>query len=152
MRKWYFSIAAKNYKHREDSFRTPQVSGTRFMNGLLIVDFEILMDTFKLAVNRAMSIMQENGATPYRLEGFDLVDLKEIAHMSGLRWNAAVTLANAAGDDPMPCPVARVSSERPLWKWSEVAAWLGARDLVSLETVEIARFVDATNYRLDAEA
>ncbi|WP_313760126.1 hypothetical protein [Rhizobium sp.] len=118
--------------------RRDGVVGTRCMNAVWLIDYALSADVLATAVAHAQEAIVVEGGNVIGLEPDDLVTLQEIGHESGLGWHRVHALANSDGDEQMPLPVRRLSSDRPLWSWREVSAWLAARELVSKETAKFA--------------
>ncbi len=114
------------------------VLGTLWMNSVWLIDYALSAEGLAAAVAHAREAIVGNGGKVIRLEPDDLVTLQEIGNESGLGWHRVHALANSDRGGAMPLPVRRLASDRPLWSWREVSAWLAARELVSKETAKFA--------------
>lgn len=82
-----------------------------------------------------------------RIEPDSLVSLSEIAYRAGLTRQAISNYAAGKGKRALgfPRPVARITSESPLWDWPEVARWLSAKGVVSDGQVAEALVIQRAN-------
>jgi hypothetical protein len=120
------------------------------MNRVLLIDYAFAADDLNAAVAVAAESIAIDGVRVIRLEPDDLVSLQDIGHESGLGWSRIHALANQDSVDAMPLPVRRLSSDRPLWSWREVSAWLAKRKLVSEEVAKFAAEAFEINKNLSA--
>lgn len=105
--------------------------------GLVVLDFDREARTFLGAVSSALADVQKAGATIERIEPDYLVNASDIAKRVGLGRAAISLYASGLRESDFPRPVARVTSESPLWDWAEVCSWLYHRNKISLsETIE----------------
>jgi hypothetical protein len=81
-----------------------------------------LLDAIASAVREAESV---NGVQVTRVEGEELVSQADIAERSG-RSRQAVNhwFKRDAGSSGFPDPAYGASTRSPLWRWSDVQAWL----------------------------
>lgn len=93
-------------------------------NAALDIDREAptLLDAIASAVREAESV---NGIQVTRVEGEELVSQADIAERSG-RSRQAVNhwIKRDASSSGFPDPAYGVSTRSPLWRWSDVQAWL----------------------------
>ena len=150
---WNFTLACDRGKaspefdwegHHED------IVGARRMNRVLLIDYALDAESLKAAVSHVEEIIRLGGGKVIRLEPDDLISLQEMGHESGLGWGRIHALANSSGADPMPQPVRRLSSDRPLWSWRDVSAWLAANQFISEDTAKFAAAAYEINVRLTA--
>jgi hypothetical protein len=117
-----------------------------FQKGAIIVEFARDAPNFLKAVTSAVADVQKAGATVKRIEPDPLVSLSEIARRADLTRAAISLYAKGARAKGFPAPVARVTSESPLWDWYEVARWMRSQESrVSLQEVLRARIVRQMN-------
>jgi predicted DNA-binding transcriptional regulator AlpA len=115
-----------------------------FQNGHIIIDFARDAETFDEAVASALENVAAAGAHIDRLEPDPLVSLAEIAKRANLSRAAITNYHKGNRGDAFPVPVARITSESPLWEWASVAKWLACNNrlpraaAVEAETVQQA--------------
>jgi predicted DNA-binding transcriptional regulator AlpA len=93
--------------------------------------------------------MLKTGAKIERVEPDYLVNLSDIAERSGLTRQAISLYTKAERGSGFPNPVARVTSNSPLWDWLEVTEWLHAQAKIDREAVVEARIVKEANRFLE---
>ena len=117
-----------------------------FQKGAIVLEFAREAPNFLKAVASAIADVERAGARPERVEPDHLVSLSEIARRAGLTRAAISLYAKGARAEGFPVPVARVTSESPLWDWYEVARWMHSHERrVSLHEVLRARIVRQMN-------
>ena len=112
-----------------------------YQKGLIILEFAREAKNFSHAVTSAFADVQKSGATVERFEPDYLVTLSDIAARTGLSKAAVSLYWKGERSEGFPAPVARVTSESPLWDWVSVCRWMHKRDKVSHEVVLEARMV-----------
>ncbi len=100
--------------------------------GVLVLDFAREARSFSHAIVSAIEDVRRAGATVERIEPDPLVSLSEIAKRSGLTKAAISHYAHGHRGEAFPGPVARVTTDSPLWDWVEVARWLRLRHKADL--------------------
>jgi hypothetical protein len=120
-----------------------------FQKGVIIVEFSREAVSFSKAVSSAYEDVQRAGAKVERVEPDHLVSLSDIAERSGLTRQAISLYTRAERSSGFPNPVARVTSNSPLWDWLEVTEWLHAHARIDREAVVNARIVKEANRFLD---
>jgi transcriptional regulator with XRE-family HTH domain len=90
-----------------------------FQKGVIIAEFAREAESFSKAVASAYEDILKTGAKVERVEPDHLVSLSEIAERSGLTRQAISLYSNAERGSDFPNPVARVTSNSPLWDWLE---------------------------------
>lgn len=113
--------------------------------GLFVLDFEREANTLAEAVESACADIRRAGATIVRIEPDPLVSASDIAERAEITRQAVSLYVNGERGDGFPAPVACISGSRPLWKWSEVAAWLHAAGKIDQTVVEMAQLFDHLN-------
>ena len=116
-----------------------------FQKGHIIVDFTREAENFEAAVSSAVEAVTAAGAKVDRVEPDPLVSLAEIAARTGLTRAAMTQYSKGQRGKDFPAPVARVTSDSPLWDWSGVAYWLYANKKLSREAVLEAVAVKEAN-------
>ena len=112
-----------------------------FQRGVIILDFAREAASMELALCSALDAVTDAGARILRIEPDPLVTLSDIAERSGLTRAAVSLFASGQRGSGFPLPVARVTSESPLWLWVDVAQWLVTTgrvpDIISANAVAI---------------
>lgn len=117
-----------------------------FQKGVIVLDFAREAPNFVKALASALTDVERAGATIERIEPDNLVSMSDIARRTGLSRAAISLYAKGARSEEFPAPVARVTSESPLWDWYEVSRWMLHHDrIVGLQEVLQARMVKETN-------
>jgi predicted DNA-binding transcriptional regulator AlpA len=116
-----------------------------FQKGHIIIDFAREAESFMEAICSAVAAVVSAGATIERIEPDPLVSLSDIAARTGMSRAAMTQYAKGQRGKGFPPPIARVTSESPLWDWAAVAAWLFESHKVSQDEVIRARVVRAAN-------
>ncbi|WP_368904653.1 hypothetical protein [Taklimakanibacter lacteus] len=115
--------------------------------GLFVLEFDREAETFRKALVSAIHDVKKAGATIERVEPDHLVSSSEIAERSGLTRSAVSLFASGKRGTNFPAPIARVTSESPLWDWAMVAGWMfehgkiaedAAIEAASIRTANIA--------------
>ncbi|HMK62481.1 MAG TPA: hypothetical protein VK386_02585 [Acidimicrobiales bacterium] len=80
-------------------------------------------------VSTILAVESVDGLVVRRVEPDDLVTAAEIATRLGRsRESVRLLIAGARGSGNFPAPVSHLRSRQRLWRWSEVAAWVGEMD------------------------
>ncbi|MES1986027.1 MAG: hypothetical protein V4461_13855 [Pseudomonadota bacterium] len=116
-----------------------------FQKGVLILEFDREAASFSSAVISAFDDVLKTGAKVERFEPDHLVSLSDIAKRSGLTRSAITNYHKGERGTDFPSPVARVTSESPLWDWCEIATWLHGRDQIGRDELVQARIVREAN-------
>jgi hypothetical protein len=116
--------------------------------GHIIVDFAREADSIAEAIASAVENVCATGAKIDRIEPDPLVDLTDIAERTDMTRAAISNYAKGARGKgkEFPAPVARVTSDTPLYDWAEVAAWMALNKKIPAETAIAAGvFKEANN-------
>ncbi len=116
-----------------------------FQKGAIIVEFAREAPTFAKALISAFADVQKAGAKVERIEPDYLVSLSDIAARSGLSRAAISLYSKGERSDGFPAPVARVTSESPLWDWVDVSRWMVRHSKLPQDEVLHARMVREAN-------
>lgn len=116
-----------------------------FQKGHIIVDFAREAGSFEDALASAIEAVNKAGAHVDRVEPDPLVSLSDIANRAGLTRAALSLYAKGSRAKEFPAPVARVTSESPLWDWATVARWLYKNDKISRQEAVAAETVKQAN-------
>lgn len=113
--------------------------------GLLVLEFEREANSFEDALQSAIYDVRTSGATIERIEPDHLVNASDIAIRSGITRAAVSLYACGKRGEGFPAPVARVTTDSPLWDWAEVAEWLGRESRLSQDVVHEALVIREAN-------
>lgn len=153
-----FSIVATGLNPTEDNFEAAffekgaDDATISFQRGLIILDFSREAPSMIAALESAIAAVKAAGANIVRIEPDPLVTLSDIAQRAHLTRAAVSLYAKGERSEGFPVPVARVTSESPLWLWFEVAYWLAERGRLSPSIADDAyalAFLTAANERDD---
>lgn len=156
MKTFEFSIIASGLDHAADDFEECFFEagcddGTiAFARGVIILTFAREAGSLEAAIASAIENVRSAGAQVERIEPDSLVSLSEIAYRAGLTRQAISNYAAGKGKRALgfPRPVARITSESPLWDWTDVAAWLSGKGVVSDRQVAEAIVIQRVNAEL----
>ncbi len=95
-----------------------------FQKGHIIVDFAREAPSLAEAIASAVAAVQKAGAKVERIEPDPLVSLSDMATRAGLTRAAMTNYFKGTRAENFPPPVAKVTSESPLWDWASVARWM----------------------------
>jgi len=113
--------------------------------GLIILEFTREASSFPHALISAIEDVRRSGAHVERIEPDHLVSLSDIARRASLSRAAISLYVKGERSDGFPSPVARVTTESPLWDWVHVARWLHRNQRLSLDAVVQAKVVREAN-------
>ena len=113
--------------------------------GLFVIDFDRDANSFKEALVSAIHDVKRAGATIERIEPDYLVNASDIACRMGATRAAVSLYASGKRGRCFPAPVARVTTDSPLWDWVEVSAWLVQEKKLPQEAVEEAHLIREMN-------
>lgn len=116
-----------------------------FQKGHIIIDFAREAESFVEAVISALENVAAAGAHIDRLEPDPLVSLSDIAHRAHLTRAAVTNYHKGLRCEGFPAPVARVTSDSPLWEWSSVAKWLACNNKLDRTVAVEAEVVRQAN-------
>jgi hypothetical protein len=113
--------------------------------GVVILEFTRQAQSFLHALVTAVLCVHRAGAKVERIEPDHLVNLSDIAARTGLSKAAVSLYAKGERARNFPWPVARVTTESPLWDWVDVARWMYHQQTVDRDTVLQAKAVREAN-------
>jgi len=151
MRTHSITIVASGLDHEADDFEDRLFEAgcddatISVQKGLIILEFAREARTFAAALISAMRDVRRAGATIERVEPDHLVSASDIASRSGIGRAAVSLYASGKRGEGFPHPVARVTSDSPLWDWFEVASWMHHRKQLDLSVVLRAKMVREAN-------
>lgn len=153
MKTFEFSIIASGLDHTADDFEDRFFEAgcddatIAFARGVIILTFAREAGSLEAAIASAIENVRSAGAQVERIEPDSLVSLSEIAYRAGLTRQAISNYAAGKGKraEGFPRPVARITSESPLWDWPDVVCWLSAKGVVSDGQVAEALVIQRAN-------
>ena len=116
-----------------------------FQRGRIIMEFGREAPSLDEALASALEDIRRAGATPLRVEPDPLVSMSDIAARSGLTRAAISLYAKGERGADFPSPVARVTTDSPLWLWSDVARWLAELGKLPPTVAREAQAIEAAN-------
>ena len=116
-----------------------------FVKGVIVLEFEREARNFAHALISAIRNVQEAGASVEHIEPDYLVSLSDIAERCNLSRSAISLFAKGERREGFPAPIARVTTESPLWDWVYVARWMYRRKKLTLEALVQAKMVRDAN-------
>jgi len=150
-----FAVIASGLDHEADDFEDRLFAAgcddatVAFMRGAIVLQFAREAETLEAAIGSALTDVRAAGATVDRVEPDYLVSISEIAERANMTRAAISLYAKGERGSNFPSPVARVTTDSPLWDWTEVAAWLEARGKLDRTTLHNAHVLRAVNDNLD---
>ena len=158
MKKFEFSIVASGLDPEAEDFEQRfydagcDDAAIAFQKGHIIVDFTREAKSISEAIVTAVQNVQAAGARVDRIEPDPLVSLSDIAARTGMTRAAMTQYSKGQRAKNFPAPVARVTSDSPLWDWATVAKWLFHHDKLSRDEAMEAAAVRAANAAIASRA
>ncbi len=158
MKEFKFTIIATGMDPNDDEFENRLYEAgcddatASFQKGLIILEFSREAKSFAHAIISAFENVHRAGARVERFEPDDLVSLSDIAERSGLSKAAISLYCKGERGNGFPLPIARVTSESPLWDWVDVSRWMHKHNKVDRDVVLEARLVREANIITRLEA
>jgi len=156
MKKYEFSIIASGLDPTAEDFEQRFYDAgcddalIAFQKGHIIVDFAREAASISAAIASAIENVQAAGATIDRVEPDPLVSLADIAARTQMSRAAMTQYSKGQRAQNFPSPVAKVTSDSPLWDWATVAKWLFQHEKISRETAMEAAAVRAANSAIES--
>ncbi len=116
-----------------------------FQKGHIIVDFAREAPSLAEAIASAVADVKKAGAKVERIEPDPLVSLSDMAARAGLTRAAMTNYFKGTRGQDFPPPVAKVTSESPLWDWATVARWMFQNEKLNREAAIDAEIVKQAN-------
>jgi hypothetical protein len=116
-----------------------------FQKGHIIVDFAREAESLEDAIATAIEAVNKAGAKVDRVEPDPLVSLADIACRTGMTRAAMSNYSKGTRGRDFPAPVARVTSESPLWDWATVTRWMYQHKKIGREVAIAAEIVKEAN-------
>lgn len=158
MKDYEFSIVASGLNHEADDFIDRFFEAgcddatVAYARGAIILSFCREADSLDEAIRSAMENVCSAGAEVERVEPDSIVSLSEIAKRAGLSRSALSHYAHGQRGEGFPKPIARVTTETPLWDWPTVAGWLLERGKISADIAADAMTFKALNEEIGSSA
>jgi hypothetical protein len=158
MKTYEFAIIASGLDPAAEDFETRFYDAgcddatISFQKGVIIVDFAREAPSIDQAIVSAVRDVGKAGAAVERIEPDPLVSLSDIAGRAAMSRAAMSNYASALRGKDFPRPVARVTTDSPLWEWADVSRWLYLNGRLGREAVVEARAVWAANDALQTGA
>jgi predicted transcriptional regulator len=157
MKTFEFTVVASGLDHEADDFEDHFFEAgcndatIAVARGAIILKFARGGETLEEAIHSAMADVRRAGAAIDRVEPDYLVSLSEIAERAHLTRAAVSLYAKGERGAEFPHPVARVTTESPLWDWTDVAKWLEKRGKVDERVFQEAVVFRTVNNSLEGE-
>jgi hypothetical protein len=151
MKTYEFTIIASGLDPSSDDFEDRFFAAgcddatIAFVKGLIVLEFGREARNFVHAIVSGVECVRNAGAKVLHLEPDYLVNLTDIADRCNLTRAAVSHFAKGTRGVGFPAPVARVTTESPLWDWVHVARWMFKRRRLSLESLVQAKIVREVN-------
>lgn len=116
-----------------------------FQRGHTIVDFAREANSIDDAIASAIENVRSAGATVEHVEPDPLVSLSEIAARTGLTRAAISHYSKGDRAKDFPAPIAKITTDSPLWDWATVARWLFVNKKITRDAVVEAVVVKSAN-------
>jgi predicted DNA-binding transcriptional regulator AlpA len=156
MKTYEFSIIAAGLDPSTDDFETRFFDAgcddatISFQKGHIIVDFARKADSVEDAITSAIECVKTAGAVVERIEPDPFVNLSDIASRTGMSRAAMSQYSKGHRSKDFPPPIARVTSDSPLWDWATVAKWLFEHRKLTREVAIEAEAVKLANAIIEA--
>jgi hypothetical protein len=119
-----------------------------YQKGAIILEFSREAKSFAHALLAAIENVLQAGAKVLHVEPDYYVSLAEIAKRTGLSRSALTLFAKGERGAEFPPPVARVTTDNPLWDWVSVARWMFRKRRISRTVVVEAKLIKQANLAL----
>lgn len=157
MKNFEFTIVASGLPPETEDFETRFFEAgcddatISFQKGLIILEFDRSAKSFSHAMLSAFEDVHKAGAKVERFEPDYLVSLTDIANRAGISKAAVSLYAKGERGSGFPLPIARVTSESPLWDWVEVSRWMHQQHKIPFDRILEARLMREANVVLRHE-
>ena len=156
MKAFEFSVVLSGLDHGAEDFMDRLFEAgcadatITLMRGALVAEFCRDASTLDEAIASALTDLRNAGARIERLEPDYLVSLSDIAKRAGLTRSALTNYAHGLRGNGFPAPVARITSDSPLYDWPNVADWLNRNGKLEASAVLEAAAIKRANQALSA--
>jgi hypothetical protein len=146
-------LPTENHAHAERLFEAGCDDATvSLQKGRCVIEFEREAMTFEEALESAIHDVRAAGAMIERIEPDHLVNASDIAARGGFTRAAVSLYAGGKRGEGFPAPIARITTDSPLWDWAEVAEWLVREKQADAQAAHEARVIrEANRVLLDAQ-
>lgn len=157
MKTFEFTIVASGLNHEADDFEDRFFEAgcddatIAFARGAIILQFAREAESLANAIESAIQMVRSTGAEVERVEPDYLVSLSEIADRANLSKAAISLYAKGERGKGFPHPIARVTTESPLWDWTEIAGWLYENERIDKVVFQEAVVLREVNDNLEEE-
>jgi hypothetical protein len=157
MKEHQFTIIATGLDAGADDFEDRFIAAgcddatIAFQRGVIVAEFDRAVRTYIGALVSAVRDVRRAGARVLHVEPDDLVNLSDIAARTGMTRAAISNFAKGERGKGFPAPVARVTTDTPLWDWVEVADWLHRTRRLDGRSVVQARVNEAVNVAIEGD-
>jgi predicted DNA-binding transcriptional regulator AlpA len=125
------------------------VLGSR--KGVVFLSFDREGRNLLDAIRSALHDIKKTGFEVSRIEPDNFVTMADIARRIN-QSRASVTKYVKERSRKFPSPVSGVTTNSPIWRWSDVAFWLAAEKKIEQNVAEEAAIVSQVNSLLEAKA
>ena len=115
------------------------------VRGVFVLRFDREAANLEEAVRSAVADVRRAGAEVRRVEPEPLVSASEIAERAGLSRQLVSLYVKGERSQGFPPPAAGASTQKPLWRWAEVAAWLATAGKLDDQVAEQAATIEMIN-------
>jgi hypothetical protein len=125
-----FTIIASGISTEDSNFADPLFEAgcddatVSIQKGLIVLEFDREARSFSGALLSAIVAVEASGAKVERIEPDYLVNASDIANRAKLGRAAISNYALGLRGKGFPHPVARVTTDSPLWDWVQVSRWM----------------------------
>ena len=151
MQTFEFTIVASGLNPQDEDFESRFYDAgcddatITFQRGHIIVDFTREAESVVRAIASAVEAVRSVGARVDRIEPDPLVSLADIAARSQMTRAAMTQYAKGQRGKNFPAPVAKVTSDSPLWDWASVAFWLFRQNKITRDAALVAEALSQAN-------
>jgi predicted transcriptional regulator len=139
-------LPVENHAYTERLFEAGCDDATvSLQKGRFVVEFEREATSFEKALESAIHDVRTAGATIKRIEPDHLVNASDIAARGGITRAAVSMYAGGKRGEGFPAPIARITTDSPLWDWVEVAEWLVREKQADAQIAHEARVIREAN-------
>lgn len=120
-------------------------------NNTVYIDFMREANSYKEAIMTAIKSIESSslGAKVLSVDAGDLVGITDIAQLSNLSKKTISAYKDGKrGGGDFPSPIQRLKNTSPLWRWSDIAAWLADQGKIDHELTQNALITAAFNQAL----
>jgi hypothetical protein len=116
-----------------------------FQRGVLLFEFSRWAKNFAHALVSAIEDVRSAGGRVVHVEPDHLVNLSEIAERTGVSRSLISFFTTGQRGKGFPAPIARITTESPMWDWLEVVRWMYRTRRVDRHMIVEARIVREAN-------